>query len=42
MTANPAADQLLLNLLRFGGRNLSQPLADLPADFDAQLRALGY
>ncbi len=38
----PQADRLLRNLLRFAGRKVSEPLADLPADFDAQLRAVGY
>ena len=40
--AHPAADRLLLNLLRFGAKDLSQPLADLPQNFETQLRALGY
>ncbi len=38
----PVADRLLINLLRFAGREGSKPLADLPADFDAQLKAVGY
>jgi hypothetical protein len=32
----------LLNLLRYGARDLRKPLLDLPADFDRQLKALGY
>jgi hypothetical protein len=36
---HPAADRLLLNLLRYAARDVSQPLADLPPDFGAQLRA---
>jgi hypothetical protein len=40
--AHPAADRLLLNLLRYGARDLRKPLLDLPADFDRQLKALGY
>jgi hypothetical protein len=39
---HPAADRLLLNLLRYAARQAGQPLADLPPDFAASLRALGY
>ena len=39
---DPAADRLLVNLLRYAARDQQQPLADLPADFDAQLQAMGY
>ena len=39
---NPAADQLLLNLLRFAAQNQNQPLAALPPDFEQQLKRLGY
>ena len=39
---DPAADRLLVNLLRYASRDQQQPLADLPADFDAQLQAMGY
>ena len=38
----PVADRLLLNLLRFAGRDASKPLTELPADFDAQLKERGY
>jgi len=38
----PQAERLLRNLLRFAARDSTQPLARLPADFDAQLRAVGY
>ena len=40
--AVPQADRLLRNMLRFASRDASKPLADLPADFDAQLKAIGY
>jgi hypothetical protein len=40
--AHPAAERLLRNLLRFAGRDRSQPLADLPGDFEAQLKSIGY
>jgi hypothetical protein len=39
---HPAADRLLVNLLRYAGREVNKPLADLPADFDEQLKAMGY
>ena len=39
---NPVADRLLLNMLRYAARDVDKPPADLPADFDAQLKALGY
>jgi hypothetical protein len=38
----PAADRLLRNLLNFAARDVGKPEADLPSDFDAQLRAMGY
>jgi len=40
--ADPAADRLLVNLLRYAARDHEQPLADLPADFDVQLKGMGY
>lgn len=39
---HPVADRLLLNMLRYAGRDAAKPLADLPADFDTQLKAMGY
>jgi hypothetical protein len=39
---NPAADRLLMNMLRYAARGLDKPLAELPADFEAQLKTLGY
>jgi hypothetical protein len=39
---NPAADRLLLNMLRYAARDTEQPLAELPADFEQQLKTLGY
>ncbi len=38
---HPVAERLLRNLLRYAARDASQPVAALPADFDAQLRAMG-
>jgi len=40
--AHPAAERLLRNLLRYAARDAAQPPADLPKDFDAQLKAMGY
>jgi len=40
--SDPAADRLLVNLLRYAARDHQQPLAELPADFDAQTQTLGY
>lgn len=46
LTTHPAADRLLLNLLRFAAKTANQPLADLPPDlppdFPTHLRTLGY
>ena len=36
------ADRLLLNMLRHAARGLDKPLAELPADFPQQLKAIGY
>jgi hypothetical protein len=40
--ADPAAERLLRNLLNYAARDLEQPLAELPADFQQQLKAIGY
>ncbi len=39
---HPAADRLLVNMLRYAARSLDKPLTDLSADFDQQLKAMGY
>ena len=39
---NPAADRLLVNMLRYAARDTQQPLGELPADFELQLKTLGY
>jgi hypothetical protein len=39
---NPAAERLLRNMLRYAGQQSSQPLAELPAKFDEQLKGFGY
>jgi hypothetical protein len=38
----PTAELLLRNMLNFVGRNRSKALAELPPDFDEQLRSMGY
>jgi hypothetical protein len=38
----PQADRLLRNMLRFAARDTGKPLAASPADFDDQLKAMGY
>ena len=39
---NPVAEKLLRNMLRWAARDQEKPLADLPGDFDQQLKAMGY
>jgi hypothetical protein len=38
----PAAERLLRNTLNYAARDLAQPLAPLPKDFDQQLHTFGY
>ncbi len=39
---HPAAERLLRNMLRYAARDADKPAADLPADFDLQLKAMHY
>ena len=39
---HPAADRLLLNLIRHVARIAGEPLSGLPSDFDQYLAAIGY
>jgi hypothetical protein len=39
---HPAADRLLLNLLRQAADQVRKPPVALPADFEARARELGY
>jgi hypothetical protein len=39
---HPVADRLLLNLIQHGFYSVTAPLATLPADFETQLRNIGY
>lgn len=40
--ADPVAERLLRNMLRHASHDADKPLAELPADFESQLKALGY
>lgn len=42
LAKNPVAERLLRNLLRHAARDVGQPPAELPADFDQHLKAIGY
>ena len=42
LSSHPAAYRLLNNLLRFAAGERQKPLVDLPADFEAQLKSIGY
>jgi len=39
---HPAAERLLRNLVRFAAAEQALPLVDLPGDFEAQLKSIGY
>lgn len=39
---DPVAERLLRNMLRYAARDVSKPLVELPANFDQQLKAMGY
>ncbi len=39
---HPVADRLLLNLIQYGALSAHGPAVDLPADFNSQLKAIGY
>jgi hypothetical protein len=39
---HPAADRLLVNLLRYAARDADRPLADRPPDWEEQLGTMGY
>ena len=41
LVLHPAAERRLRNMLRYAAADLAKTLADLPADFDAQLKTLG-
>ena len=39
---SPPAERLLRNMLRYAARDAGKPPAELPSDFDQQLKAMGY
>jgi hypothetical protein len=39
---NPAADRLLINMLRYVAHDAEKPPANPPADLSTQLKTLGY
>ena len=39
---HPAAERLLRNMLRYAARDLEQPQAELPSDFNVQLKSMAY
>jgi hypothetical protein len=39
---HPAADRLLLNLVKFAGESLDAPLREVPGDFEESLKRIGY
>ena len=39
---DPTAERLLRNLIRYAAADANKPLADLPPQFDEQLKAMGY
>jgi len=39
---DPAAERLLRNMIRYAASQADKPLADLPPQFDEQLKAMGY
>jgi hypothetical protein len=39
---NPAADRLLLNLVKYAGGFTGKPATDLPQNFEEKLREIGY
>jgi len=42
LSTHPAGERLLRNMLRYAARDVEQPLAELPPDWDQQLKAMGY
>ena len=39
---DPVAELLLRNMLNYAARDIDKPVAELPADFDQQLKVIGY
>jgi hypothetical protein len=39
---HPVAERLLRNMLNYAAQELSMPMADLPGDFERQLKTIKY
>ena len=39
---DPVAERLLRNMIRYAAEGMSQPLMDVPSDFEKQLKNMGY
>jgi len=39
---DPVAERLLRNMLRYAAADQGKPLADLPGDFNRQLKEMGF
>ncbi|MBI3920007.1 MAG: glycoside hydrolase family 2 [Armatimonadetes bacterium] len=39
---HPAAERLLRNMLRYAARDAGKPLAEMPPDWEGQIKAIGY
>ena len=42
LESHPAAERLLRNMLNYAAQSTAKPIAELPANFDEQLKAMGY
>jgi hypothetical protein len=40
--SHPAAERLLRNMLNYAAQGTDKPIAELPANFDEQLKAMGF
>ncbi|MBN2292742.1 MAG: hypothetical protein JXM70_09975, partial [Pirellulales bacterium] len=40
--SDPVAERIVRNMLRYAARDVEKPPVDLPADFESQLKAMGY
>ena len=42
LNTDPAAERLMRNMLNYAARDTDKPAVELPADFQQQLKAIGY
>ena len=42
LDSHPAAERLLLNLLRYAAQDQKKPVDKLPPDFETKLKSIGY